>query len=124
MATLSTDKSPIQVGDHLLEIVVKNAIGATNRSSRHFGTPQRDVDEQGTCLRKRSAIAHQWRRWHSSGSGVRLRSQSLGGVGEKIPSLTMSAQSTTFCRALLHALVEERHFALVDSLRCPTSGSL
>jgi len=48
----------------------------------------------------------------------------LAELVKKSPSLTMSAQSTTFCRALLHALVEERHFALVDSLRCPTSGSL
>jgi len=29
-----------------------------------------------------------------------------------------------FLRTLLHALVEERHFALVDGLRFPTSGSL
>jgi hypothetical protein len=29
-----------------------------------------------------------------------------------------------FVRALLHALVKERHFALVDGLRFPTLGSL
>ena len=29
-----------------------------------------------------------------------------------------------FSRTLLHALLEERHFALVDGLRFPTLGSL
>ena len=45
-------------------------------------------------------------------------------IGEKSPSLTMSAVSSTFWRALLYALVEERHFALVDGLRISNLGSL
>src|SRR5258708_39101632 len=35
-------------------------------------------------------------------------------IGDKSRSLTMSAVSSTFLSTLLHALVEERHFALVD----------
>jgi hypothetical protein len=41
-------------------------------------------------------------------------------VGVKSPSLTMSAVSSTFSSTLLYALMEERHFALVDGLRVPT----
>ena len=41
-----------------------------------------------------------------------------------LESLTMSAVSSSFLRTLLYALIEERHFALVDGLRFPTLGSL
>jgi len=36
----------------------------------------------------------------------------------------MSAVSSTFWSALLYALMEERHFALVDGLRISNLGSL
>ena len=45
-------------------------------------------------------------------------------VGEKWPSLTMSAVSSTFSSTLLYALGEERHFALLVGLRCSNPGSL
>jgi len=45
-------------------------------------------------------------------------------IGETSGSLTMSAVSSSFLRTLLYALIEERHFALVDGLRFPTLGSL
>jgi hypothetical protein len=38
----------------------------------------------------------------------------LRATGEKSRSLTMSALSSTFLSTLLYALIEERHFALVD----------
>src|SRR5215469_14401579 len=38
--------------------------------------------------------------------------------------LTMSAMSSTKLRTPLHALPEERHFALVDGFALPTVGSL
>jgi hypothetical protein len=41
-------------------------------------------------------------------------------VGEKSPSLTMSAHVKHYARTPLRALVEERHFALVGGLRFPT----
>ena len=40
----------------------------------------------------------------------------------KIASLTMSAVSSSFSSTLQHALVEERHFALVDDLPVPTQA--
>ncbi len=43
---------------------------------------------------------------------------------QKIASLTMSALSSTFSSVLLRALIEERHFALVDGLRVSNLGSL
>ena len=42
----------------------------------------------------------------------------------KIASLTMSARVKHYSSALLHALKEERHFALVDGVAFPTLGSL
>jgi len=39
-------------------------------------------------------------------------------------SLTMSAVSSRFSSTLLYALIEERHFALVDGLRVSNLGSL
>ena len=42
----------------------------------------------------------------------------------KIASLTMSARVKYFSSTLLHALREERHFALVDGVAFPTVGSL
>ena len=41
-----------------------------------------------------------------------------------IASLTMSARVKHFSSALLHALKEERHFALIDGVAFPTVGSL
>src|SRR5436309_11260618 len=40
--------------------------------------------------------------------------------GCNIASLTESAVSSTFSSTLRYALIEERHFALVDGLRFPT----
>jgi hypothetical protein len=45
-------------------------------------------------------------------------------VSVDIASLTMSARVKHFSSALLHALEEERHFALVDGVAFPTVGSL
>src|SRR5215472_5947358 len=45
-------------------------------------------------------------------------------VGEKSSSLTMSAVSSTFLSTQLHALLEERHFALVDGFALSNLGSL
>ncbi len=42
----------------------------------------------------------------------------------KITSLTMSARVKHFSSTLLHALKEERHFALMDGVGFPTVGSL
>src|SRR5271156_1547739 len=39
-------------------------------------------------------------------------------------AMTMSARVKPFLSALLHALKEERHFALVDGVAFPTVGSL
>jgi hypothetical protein len=39
-------------------------------------------------------------------------------------SLTMSAMSSTFSSALMQALIEERHFALVDGFALSNLGSL
>src|SRR5579864_9388753 len=46
-----------------------------------------------------------------------LRLSLLSVVGVISRSLTMSAVSSTFLSTLLYALMEERHFALVDGLR-------
>jgi hypothetical protein len=43
---------------------------------------------------------------------------------ENIASLTMSARVKHSLSALLHALKEERHFALVEGFAFPTVGSL
>jgi hypothetical protein len=49
----------------------------------------------------------------------------LNGIvaGEKSPSLTMSARVKQYLGTLLRALIEERHFALVDGLRISNLGS-
>src|SRR6266542_1843222 len=59
-------------------------------------------------------------RTDSQCSMTRTAQHSATAVGEKSRSLTMSAMSSHSLSTQLHALVEERHFALVDGLRFPT----
>jgi hypothetical protein len=60
---------------------------------------------------------------HSCAAGVLVRISSRADCC-KIASLTMSARVKRYSSARLHALKEERHFALLDGVAFPTVGSL